>query len=488
MNQSNKLSSSRGLRVFLIGVLVLAGILLLNFLVGLIPENVTKIDISTNKMYSLTDTAKRSISKIKKDVEIDLLKAGGEKSLSGDTETLDIYLGKMASLSRHLSYRVVNTSDNPTYLASFGIEEQAADGSILVHCDGKSRLVPFSDIFYYYIDGYGQVNEQTLNLLLQVYGSSSFTYSREFDGTNQLLSAFDYVTSDVVPVIYLMSGHSEVGLSDSLKSRIDALNIDTNTLTLLQTGEIPKDCMMIIINSPRTDITENELPLLEEYLTDGGNLMIVTDPGVSSLTNLQTLTASFGMTAEDGVVIENNSGNYYFQSPHYLSPVISSHAVTNEFRSSLRAMLPSAHGIIVAETLPEGVTVSTLFASTDNSHIVPADAQSIDCPEGQEKKSHVVGAIAEKNGGSLVWITTSAFTNDTVNSYVADGNYTYLMSMISLLRPGATILSVESLKISSAPLVVPEISAKLWSVVMTLLIPGVILGGGLFYWLRRRKK
>ena len=48
---------------------------------------------------------------------------------------------------------------------------------------------------------------------------------------------------------------------------------------LAQTNEIPADATMIVVAGPRTDLLEQEVPILEDYLSKKtGKLLVLLDP------------------------------------------------------------------------------------------------------------------------------------------------------------------------------------------------------------------
>ena len=56
---------------------------------------------------------------------------------------------------------------------------------------------------------------------------------------------------------------------------------------------------------------------IQAYLDTGGDLIVLTDPAQDGqdLTNLEALMGEYGMTANDGVVIEGDTANYALGSP-----------------------------------------------------------------------------------------------------------------------------------------------------------------------------
>ncbi len=493
MKEFKQKTTQNGLRVFLVTLLLLIGLVVINLLVALLPTSITEIDISSDKMYSVSDTTKRALSKLNNNIELYYLASGGEDALADEALHTKLFLSKIPDYNSHISFEVIDTATRPTFVASLGITDEVANNSIIVKSDKRTRVITQNDLFYYYIDGIGKMTAEEAQqyvYMVQLYYGQSITPTYHFDGEGQLLTAIDYVTTDTLPTAYILDGHSEVALSNTLVSELSLQNIDVATLTLMKTASIPEDCDLLIINCPQVDLTTDEAALIADHLAGGGKLMLITMPGISSFTNLLSIVGEYGLSMEDGILVEGNS-NHYYQVPYYLFPSASaSHAITAEYASSSYILLPSAHGIQIADTLPEGVRATGIFTTSESAYIVDLNAETIERPEGQETAAHHVGVVSEAaNGSQLIWISSFGATDDNANSYTSGGNYMYLLSAVKWLCDTEGGISVISpLMLSTPHLTVPAASAGLWSIILIFLIPIAVLICGLVYWLKRRKR
>ena len=79
-----------------------------------------------------------------------------------------------------------------------------------------------------------------------------------------------------------LTGHNEASLEDQNgeKIHLDTLLSDMYTLKelKLEESDIPANINSIIINGPKTELTEAELYKLDQFVMKGGNLIIFTDP------------------------------------------------------------------------------------------------------------------------------------------------------------------------------------------------------------------
>ena len=471
-------TSVRGLRLCLLCALALIIVLVLNTVAGLLPKRMTSIDISPDKKYSVSDTAKRAFSKLDEEITVSLLVYGGKDALSEEGLHVSTYLERLCEYSKCASFRIIDLQAN-TELA-----ETATNNSVVVASNKRERVISVDSFFYLYMEGLGKVTPEQAQLYYSYYGDAvSFAYL--FDGEDQMLNALSYVTAKTLPKIYALSGHNETALPDDLVTTFSNGNMDTVQLTLTEAG-IPSDCSILLVNLPTTDLSVTEALLLADYMERGGKLILITAVSTPPiLPNLMGIAQAYGLEATDGIVIEPNS-NYYYQAPYYLLPGVSG---TDETDASERTMLPFAHSIDIQDSMPEGVKAISLLVTSAEAYIVPADASSLEKPADQAAKMHNVGVIAKaQNGSSLLWISSEGITDANANSYVSGGNYSFLSSITSWMCDAPKATAGTPVALSVEFLSVPASSAAALSVLLIIAIPLTIGIGGFVYWLRRRKK
>ncbi len=472
---SKKNTSKYGIRACIFTAVLLVSLILINCFIGLLPKKVTSFDISDDNRYSITDSTKRFLAKNNKKVDIYMLANGGEDALEDQSFQLSVFLERMVEYGDHISFSVVdplNDSDI-TDLPS------ASNGSIVVKSESRYRILPLSSFFYLYIEGVGKVTSEQAQLYLTYYGSNvDLKYA--FEGENLLLNAIAYVSTDTLPKVYALSGHGEGELASSLISTLSDYNVDLGTLTLTENG-IPADCSLLLINLPTVDINAAETALIQAYLDKGGKIFLVTSPDTpQNLPNLMAISETFGLSAQNGIVMEVNT-DYYYQLPYYLIPAISNH------QSVSQIMLPLAHGICIVDS--DDIAITPIFSTSAEAYIVPTDATTMEKPEGQDSKIHNIGVISKKQtGGTLLWVSSLGITDETANSYMSGNNYKFLSSFISDLCDAPDTVNGELAFLSLDALTVPTASAAIISSILILVIPTAIIAFGFVYWIRRRRK
>lgn len=469
MNKTFNKKAKIGLSVICATVILLAVLVLVNYLIGMLPANVILLDASENKMYSISDNAKASLSAVNDSVTLYLLTAGGEKSLNDMGIHLDAFLKKLASHGKNISYELVDLYASDNFLENRGIDSSTVTlNSIVVESELRNRYIDSSELFYYYIENVGKVSQNEAQLYQMYYGMSS-TYC--FEGEGLILSSVSYVTSKELPLATALTGHGETALSGTLTKEFTNLGLAHSLLDALA---IVPGSDMLIINNPTSDVSESEASIMREYLTRGGKLFLVTAPGTSTFSNLCSVLKDFGLYYEDGIILDEGEGAYY-QYPYYL------------LTSS--TLLPFSHGITV-ESVAD-IETEILLSTSYSSYIIPTDATTTVKPDGQESTSHNVGVTAKnKNGGAIVWISSQMFLDESVSSAIGGGNFN-LVSSLSASLCGAEAgdgASSTPLTLITEKLEITPVSTVLIAFTVVGIIPIATIVLGVIRYVKRKNR
>ena len=159
--------------------IALAIVIFLNLLIQALPANLTKIDLSFNQMYSLTETTEEFVKGLSEDIMIYVVCQTGNE----DADVMEM-LKKYQALSSKIQVETVDPVLHPTFTSEYS-EEAVSSGSLIVISEKRFQIIPYQDLY-----------EQTLN-------TSTYRYDiTGFDVEGQLTSALNYVTTDELPVIY----------------------------------------------------------------------------------------------------------------------------------------------------------------------------------------------------------------------------------------------------------------------------------------------
>ncbi|MCD8018629.1 MAG: GldG family protein [Clostridiales bacterium] len=456
---------------FVMAVFVLVVLILVNVAVSALPTKWTQFDISAAQLYSVTSSTKAVAQNLSDDVTIYWITQEGEKD-SVIEKLLNVYAG----LSDHITVEKKNPDIYPTFAANY-TDDTVENNSLVVECGDRYRYIAYSDIYETdYSDYY-----------------TTGSVSSSFDGEGQITTAIDYVISEDLPVVYTLTGHGEADLSDSLTDVLESSNYETEEFSLLTDNEVPEDADAVLIYAPSSDLSDEEVTLLEEYLDNGGKLFVISGPQEDDeMTNLHALLEYYGVTAEEGIVIEGNSNNYAFGYPYVLLPELGDSDITSELSdNNSYVIVPIAQGLTIGDT-SDDVTVTSLLTTTSDSFskIAGYDLDTYEEEDGDIDGAFSVALTVEDSstGAMMVWISSDEIMEDTYVSYSSGANTDFVMNAISWMIGETDSISIRSKSLSYSYLTISTTQANVIKVITIVLIPLLYLGYGLEDVLRRRRK
>ena len=446
---------------------VLAILIAVNVFVSAMPSGATEYDISASKLYSVTSNTKSVVNALTEDVTIYWIVQADEED-----DVIGKLLDRYESLSDHITVEKRNPDVYPTFA------EQYTDGtvynnSLVVECGDRSRYIGYEDIYLTDASMY------------------SYSYSTSFDGEGAITSAIDYVTNPDQPVVYTLTGHGEEDLPATFADSLEKENITVEDLSLLNTAEIPEDVACLIVYAPQSDISEAERDTLTSYVEGGGRLLVMAGPVEDAeLPNFYGLLEPYGVTAAEGIVVEEDQAHYVYPSPVALMPDLAESDVTAPLlEEGYYVIVPLAAGLTVGENTTSA-SVTSLLTTSEASFSKPAgyDMATYEKEDGDIDGPFALAVdIACDSGGELIWVSSSAYLDDMYNAYSSGANVNFTMNALSQLIGESETLSIRTKSLNYNYLTISDSVSGLLQVVMIGLIPLAFLGTGIILVVRRRR-
>ena len=446
---------------------VLAILIAVNVFVSAMPSGATEYDISASKLYSVTSNTKSVVNALTEDVTIYWIVQADEED-----DVIGKLLDRYESLSDHITVEKRNPDVYPTFA------EQYTDGtvynnSLVVECGDRSRYIGYEDIYLTDASMY------------------SYSYSTSFDGEGAITSAIDYVTNPDQPVVYTLTGHGEEDLPATFADSLEKENITVEDLSLLNTAEIPEDVACLIVYAPQSDISEAERDTLASYVAGGGRLLVMAGPvEAAGLPNFYSLLEPYGVTAAEGIVVEEDQAHYVYPSPVALMPDLAESDVTAPLlEEGYYVIVPLAAGLTVGENTTSA-SVTSLLTTSEASFSKPAgyDMATYEKEDGDIDGPFALAVdIACDSGGELIWVSSSAYLDDMYNAYSSGANVNFTMNALSQLIGESETLSIRTKSLNYNYLTISDSVSGLLQVVMIGLIPLAFLGTGIILVVRRRR-
>ena len=372
---------------------------------------------------------------------------------------------------------------------------------------------------------------------VQAYGTIVFEYEDRVErvvsnSEQELTNALIKAVEGEEQTVYFVQGHGERDPNSSERdgegSIREALRLDNfgvETVVLAQTGEVPQDANALVIAGPTTDFLPGETDLLDSYLEQGGKVLLMLDPpeleGESPKENLEGLAENWGIEIGNNIVVDA-SGMGQLLGTDATVPIASSyppHPITENFNlitafPLARSIRPIAGG--VENRTPEILieTGANSWSEMDFSELATGevrlneDAGDIAGPipialsVSQTIESERAGTTdAENETGSedveqnitsdtplearFVLFGDSDFaTNGAVG---IQGNRDLILNSINWLAQQENLIAIRPREPEDRRITLTADQQVRITWLSLLMIPGVILGTGVYSWWTRRR-
>ena len=451
-------------------VIAVAIVIVLNMVAEKLPSTWTSLDLTSSKLFSLTEQTKEYLKNMDEDVTIYVLVSEeNEDTILG--QTLDLY----EDYSEHIKVQYVDPVQNPRFYMQYTSGSVSANSLIIVS-DKRSKVVDASAIYVTSYDYYSY--------------SSTVT---GYDGEGQITSALDYVLSDDIPMVYMTEGHGELSLSTSFKSSLDKENVEYETINLMDYEAVPELAACLVINGPANDFSEDDRDKVIDYLDRGGKVILNIGYREVQTPNLDALLAYMNLSIADGLVVEENQGNYY-QNPFYLLPTVAAGSYTIGIYGDYYIFAPYSQGIIVPDEETEDIRYNDFLRTSGNAYSMRdfASATEYGKKDGDAEGPFSLGVEAVKtlDNGEAVMVVYSCeqmFTDDA-SMMVSGANQMLFINTVSHFVDHETTVSIPVKDYEVSTLMLSRGSALLLGLITVILLPLGSLIIGFVVWFRRRRK
>ncbi|WP_373528496.1 GldG family protein [Nostoc sp.] len=152
----------------------------------------------------------------------------------------------------------------------------------------------------------------------------------------RLTSRLQQLTNSTTVKVYLLQGHGEHQLSagkSSISQAVQGLgdkNYTTAPLNLAETSKVPQDAAVVIVAGPKRELFEGEVKALQEFLNQGGNLLLMIDPNTDP--KLDSLLQEWGVRLDNRLAVDVSGESVVGLGP--AAPLVTEygqHPITKDF-------------------------------------------------------------------------------------------------------------------------------------------------------------
>ena len=444
----SKRSSQLGTNTTILSVAVIAILVIVNF-VGF--RHHKRFDLTTEKLYTLSDQTKQVVGGLQKDVTI----VRFDKSPNA---ALDDQMAEYTSLSHHLKFQNIDPQQKPEVAQQYGATRMG--DVILASGPRKEHLET---------------------------GATS-----EEDITGAIIK----VTQDKVKTVCFVTGHGEKSLTDDGEdgySHLDAglkkENYVTRTLNLVSENGVASDCSVVVIAGPTQQFFPQEAEMLNQYLAGSGKGLILVDPQTDP--KLGEIFQAWNTNVGDNVVIDSSGvGSLLGAGPAIpLVTTFGESPITKNFARSM-TFFPLARTVSIADKSKTDPQIVELLKTSPQSFTVPNLKQGQNKltfnPDTAGPLSLGVAASRKAEGGEarVVVIGNSTFAANPYVGLQKNGDLFY--NTIDWLAQDENLISIRPKSQTNRRVTLTQGQSSALTWLDLIILPGIVIFSGVYIWWKRR--
>ena len=447
-------------------VLVIAALIVVNVLVGALGSKInTKIDMTHDRVLDFSEQTIETVKNLQQDINVySLIPENNDSVLTA----VDTMLGRYQNLSGHIKYQKIDSTTNPAFVQKYqGLGEQISQYSIIFESGEKFKVVDINDAV--------TVNSQTRTV-------------QSLSAEQKFTSAIQFVVSEKNTTAAVVEGHGEVPASSFTTVLADE-NYAVESINLAS-ADIGDTIDMLILASPQTDYTAEEIDKLDAFFDRGGQVQLFMDVSDASLPRLEAYLAEWGVSFQPGFVVDTNSGSY-MQSPLYLLPNIQKTDYTQTLVSNkLMMLVPQARGIAVSNVT--GIDSQTLLTTSNQSFVrTDPNIQTVEMADSDIKGPVTLAAMLAKytDSGAVARLFVAGntyFLNEGYLTQSAFANKDFYLNVSSYMTDKPNDVYIRPKDVSPAMLAISLQKALLFGGLAVIIAIGVLIAG-IVVWIRRRR-
>jgi gliding motility-associatede transport system auxiliary component len=445
---SSKRSSQLGTNTTILSVAVLAILVIVNF-VGF--RHHKRFDLTTEKLYTLSDQTKQVVGGLQKDVTI----VRFDKSPNA---ALDDQMAEYTSLSRHLKFQNIDPQQKPEVAQQYGATRM---GDVILASGLRKEHLET-----------GAASEEDIT------------------------SAIIKVTQDKLKTVCFVTGHGEKSLTDDGEdgySHLDAglkkENYVTKTINLVSEKGIASDCSVVVVAGPTQQFFPQEAEMLNQYLAGSGKGLILVDPQTDP--KLGEIFQAWNTNVGDNVVIDSSGvGSLLGAGPAIpLVTTFGESPITKNFARSM-TFFPLARTVSIADKSKTDPQIVELLKTSPQSFTVPNLKQGQNKltfnPDTAGPLSLGVAASRKAEGGEarVVVIGNSTFAANPYVGLQKNGDLFY--NTIDWLAQDENLISIRPKSQTNRRVTLTQGQSSALTWLDLIILPGIVIFSGVYIWWKRR--
>ncbi|HEV2299460.1 MAG TPA: Gldg family protein [Candidatus Acidoferrales bacterium] len=444
----SKRSSKLGTNTAVLVGAVLAILVFLNYLGN---RHHKTFDLTSEKLFTLSDQTKKIVSALKTDVDLYCF----DKSSSQQLRSIRDQISEYQNLSRHVHFHAVDPQEQPEMAKQYGVTVM------------------------------GQV----------IVVSGPHTQRLEETTEQDITSAILKVTSSEVKTVCFVEGHGEKSTSETggqgysgVAAELKKENYQLKSVNLVTSNGVPSDCTVLVEAGPKQALFTQEAQMIEKFLDGSGKVMLLLDPGVDP--KLDDVLNAWNTNAPDNYVIDASGvGRLFGASPAY--PLVLDYGaspITRDFERSM-TFFPLARTVSISDHSKTGTDSVELLKTSAASFTVPKLTSTVKFDPATDQRGPLsLGISAERKSGNsdarLVVIGNSGFATNQWAGQQRNGDLFF--NAVNWLSEEESLISIRPKSATNRRVTLTAAQVKILSWFNLVILPLLVILGGILIWVKRR--
>ena len=486
------------------------------------------LDLTENKIYSISEDAEKYVKQIDKKVYVTVLANRDDFESFGDeyTRTAAEILDKYRKHNDNIEVKYIDFLSNPDVMSDYADQTNLGAYDIIfetrstdsegnefkrVKVVGLMDMVNIKDeiIEYYVSAGYdtSSITSEIETYVLNYGHSQTFSLYKSYgmlgasNAETAFVSAFMAVADDnPVTITFLNANRNEAELN-YFKSLLDANGYMVNEINI-STDQIPEDTNVIVMAAPKLDYTAEELDKIDKFLDNNGDLkkslIYMASAEQGDTPNIDEFLEEYGIKIEKAIIGEFEEGYYYSGNPFLTRQFMVGKYYLDGFDAKENAYFYVPYSRAVKPLYEEDgmKTVWTYLASSSNAYTV--DMKTEEKKQTGILYSMVIGAkgkfVQDEDGNTstdfshVIAFGTEGFFADSALAASMFENSDMIITMLNEITNKKQGLIITPKAVNAVTFDINEKQANLLKYTFVFIIPIVTFVIGLVVYLRRKNK
>jgi len=441
-------SSQLGTNTVILSLAVLVILGLLNFVSY---RHHKRFDLTTEKLYTLSDQTKKVVGALTQDIDI-------VRFAKTPDQQLNDLMAEYKNVSQHIKFENVDPTEKPEVAKEYGATRM---GDVIIAAGPRRQpLEPGAD---------GAYDEQ--------------------DVTATIMK----VTRNSVKMVCFVKGHGEKSLGESgaqgyslVDEGLKKEGYNTNSINLVAENGVPPSCDILVIAGPTQGYFAQEASLVSKYLDAGGKVLIEIDPEIDS--KLDDIFQAWNINVGKNVVVDASGvGRLFGTGPG--TPLVVDYGdspITKNLQGGM-TFFELARTVSIADKAKSDPTAVELLKTSERSFWIPKLVREVQFdPKTAGPLS--LGVAASRSTGDksarLVVIGNSAFAENQWLGLQHNGDLFF--NTIDWLAQDENLISIRPKPPTARRITLTEGQTAMLQWFELLFLPGFVILVGVSMWWKHR--